>query len=244
MPKLLLFYLVIFLSNIIQCITGFAGTVLAMPFSLMLVGYATAKPILNVLGIAASIGVLLNNYRYVDKSEFFKIVVVMSIGIGGGMFISPHITANPDWIEKILGAVVIFFAAYNAFIFFKKKNKEPNKVLSFLLLAGAGLIHGLFVCGGPLLVTYASSKIKDTRKFRATISAVWVVLNSIILFVDIKDGYFTPRIIPNLTVCMVLLFLALIVGEKLAKKLSKNAFMILSYVLMFDSGISLLVDFS
>ena len=243
MPKLLLFYLVVFLSNIVQCITGFAGTVLAMPFSLMLVGYATAKPILNILGIAASIGVVLGHYKDIDKSEFFKIVVVMSIGIVGGMFISPHITANPDWIEKILGAVVIVFALYNAYLFFKKKEREPNKVLSYILLIGAGLIHGLFVCGGPLLVTYASTKIKDTRQFRATISAVWIVLNSIIMVIDIKDGYLTPQIIPNLTVCMVLLFVALIVGEKLARKLSKNAFMILSYILMFDSGISLLVDF-
>ena len=242
MGKLLLFYLVIFLSNIIQCITGFAGTVLAMPFSIMLVGYATAKPILNVLGLAASIGVLASHYKDVDKREFFKIIVVMGVGIGGGMFISPHITANPDWIHKILGAVVVFFAIYNAILFFKKKDKAPNKVLSVLLLVGAGLIHGLFVCGGPLLVTYASGKIKDTRRFRATLSAVWVVLNTIILFADIKDGYFNPQIIPNLTICMALLIVALAVGEKLAKKMSKNVFMIISYFLMFDSGISLFID--
>ena len=166
----------------------------------------------------------------------------MGVGIGGGMFISPHITANPDWIHKILGAVVVFFAIYNAILFFKKKDKAPNKVLSVLLLVGAGLIHGLFVCGGPLLVTYASGKIKDTRRFRATLSAVWVVLNTIILFADIKDGYFNPQIIPNLTICMALLIVALAVGEKLAKKMSKNVFMIISYFLMFDSGISLFID--
>lgn len=242
MEKLLLFYLVIFLSNIIQCITGFAGTVLAMPFSLMLVGYATAKPILNVLGLAASIGVLAAHYKDVEKKEFFKIIVIMSIGIGGGMFISPYITANPDWIHKIMGSVVIVFAVYNAVMFFMKKEAHLHKILSFILLVGAGLIHGLFVCGGPLLVTYASAKIKDTKRFRATLSAVWIVLNSIILFADIKDGYFTPKIIPNLTICMALLILALAVGEKLAKKMSKNVFLVLSYFLMFDSGVSLFID--
>ena len=123
-----------------------------------------------------------------------------------------------------------------------------SKIWKFLLvgalntLVGAGLIHGLFVCGGPLLVTYASAKIKDTKRFRATLSAVWIVLNSIILFADIKDGYFTPKIIPNLTICMALLILALAVGEKLAKKMSKNVFLVLSYFLMFDSGVSLFID--
>ena len=33
-----LFFVVIFFANIIQAITGFAGTTLAMPFSIILVG--------------------------------------------------------------------------------------------------------------------------------------------------------------------------------------------------------------
>ena len=37
--KDILFYVVVFLTNIVQCITGFAGTVLAMPFSILLVDY-------------------------------------------------------------------------------------------------------------------------------------------------------------------------------------------------------------
>ena len=44
-----LFYIIIFLTNVIQGITGFAGTILAMSPSLILVGYDVAKPILNVL---------------------------------------------------------------------------------------------------------------------------------------------------------------------------------------------------
>ena len=50
MVRNILFFVVVFLTNIIQCVTGFAGTVLAMPFSVLLVGYDTARPILNALG--------------------------------------------------------------------------------------------------------------------------------------------------------------------------------------------------
>lgn len=57
-----LFYVIIFLANIIQGITGFAGTILAMPFSIHLVGYAVAKPVLNVLGIIAGIYVVAGGY--------------------------------------------------------------------------------------------------------------------------------------------------------------------------------------
>lgn len=242
MLKTLLFFLVVLLSNIIQCITGFAGTVLAMPFSVMLVGFETAKPVLNVLGLAASVGVLIKNYKYVDKNEFLKIVGIMGVGIIAGMVAAPHITANDALVHIILGSIVIVFALYNAILFFAKIDKEPNKYLSVIILIAAGLVHGIFVCGGPLLVTYASAKIKDKEHFRATLSAVWIVLNTVIMFGDIRQGYFTLKLLPTLAVSLLLLVAAMFAGEKIAKKMNKNVFMILSYILMLYSGISLILN--
>ena len=63
------FFLVILLSNIIQGITGFAGTILAMPPSLMLVGYDTAKPVLNVLGRLSGIYVFAGHRKHVCWGE-------------------------------------------------------------------------------------------------------------------------------------------------------------------------------
>lgn len=62
-----LFLLVILLTNIIQAITGFAGGTLAMPISITLVGYEVCKPIINLVGIVASIGVVILNYKNIKK---------------------------------------------------------------------------------------------------------------------------------------------------------------------------------
>lgn len=242
MLKQLLFYLVVFLTNIVQCITGFAGTVLAMPFSVMLVGIATAKPILNILGIAASVGVLIKNYKYVDKKEFLKIVGVMGIGIIGGLFVSGDITKSERLVHILLGLVVIIFAVYNAILFFTKKEKEPNKYVSIIILIASGIIHGIFVCGGPLLVTYAASKMKDKQQFRATLSAVWIVLNSVILISNLHDGMITKQLLPQIAISLVILVGAVIIGEKIAKKMNKELFLILSYALMLISGASLILS--
>ncbi len=59
MLQKILFFIVILISNIVQCITGFAGTVLAMPFSILLVGYDVAKPILNIVAIAVSVIIVI-----------------------------------------------------------------------------------------------------------------------------------------------------------------------------------------
>lgn len=51
-----------------------------------------------------------------------------------------------------------------------------------------GIIHGIFVSGGPLLIGYLTRKVRDKVSFRATISTIWIFLNSLILFDDIRAG--------------------------------------------------------
>ena len=240
MLRFLTFIIVVVLSNVIQCITGFAGTVLAMPFSVMLVGYDVAKPILNMLGVVTSIGVLISDYKAINKKEFFKIIVIMLIGIAGGTFITHHFAMNPSLLYKLLGSVVIFFAIFDAYLFIRKKtDKKLSTPIALILLISAGLVHGMFVCGGPLLVTYASARLKDSKEFRATLSAVWIVLNMIIFFTDIKAGYINGRFFIVFIVLFFFLVLSILIGRLISKKMNQKAFLIMSYVLMYISGISL-----
>ena len=81
-----LFYIIIFLTNVIQGITGIARMVPAKPPSLILVGYDVAKPILNVLGILAGVYVFVTQWKHVDWKQLKKVVIVMAIGIFGGFF--------------------------------------------------------------------------------------------------------------------------------------------------------------
>ena len=243
MLKTALFLLVVFLSNIIQCVTGFAGTVLAMPVSIMLVGYETAKPILNVLGIAASVGVVALNYKSVNKKEFLKITGIMLLGIFADTFITADFSRYAHTLYLILGFLVIAIAVANSIKFFsKKETKDAPEWLSLILLVLSGLVHGIFDCGGPLLVTYASAKLKDSHEFRSTLSAVWIVLNSVILFSDVRAGYFVGQTLSLTFVCLAVLVFALIFGHIISKKMSRNAFLILTYVLMIISGISLILE--
>lgn len=238
----IVFLIIVFLSNIIQCITGFAGTVLAMPFSVMTVGYDTAKPILNVLGIAASAYIVIKDYKYVNKKEFAKIVCVMLAGIAAGFFLNKLVLADGGLLYKILGGIVIAFAAVNAYRFYtKKEDKKSPAVLSAILLVVSGIVHGMFVCGGPLLVTYLGGIIKDKQEFRATVSAVWIVLNSVIMFGDIQQGYFNLDLMILLALSLAVLAAALVIGNLIYNKMSRNVFLQLTYVLMFISGVSLLV---
>ena len=270
------FFLVILLSNIIQGITGFAGTILAMPPSLMLVGYDTAKPVLNVLGLLSGIYVFAGHRKHVCGGELKKIVAVMAAGIVGGIFLKGFFAGRERALYALLGLFVVCLslqglhklwrdwlgtqedaaagaeAAAEAKAAAGAKTAEakaaaegkaagPDKAGLYLLLGLAGIVHGIFVSGGPLLIGYLTKRIQDKVSFRATISTVWVVLNTIILLDDIRSGLWNPELVKIQVASIPFLLAGMAVGSRLYAKMSQRLFMLITYVLLFVSGISLLI---
>lgn len=270
------FFLVILLSNIIQGITGFAGTILAMPPSLMLVGYDTAKPVLNVLGLLSGIYVFAGHRKHVCWGELKKIVAVMAAGIVGGIFLKGYFAGRERALYALLGLFVVCLslqglhklwrdwlgtqedaaagaeAAAEAKAAAGAKTAEakaaaegkaagPDKAGLYLLLGLAGIVHGIFVSGGPLLIGYLTKRIQDKVSFRATISTVWVVLNTIILLDDIRSGLWNPELVKIQAASIPFLLAGMAVGSRLYAKMSQRLFMLITYVLLFVSGISLLL---
>lgn len=238
-----LFLLVIFLANVIQYITGFAGTVLAMPFSILLVGYDTAEPIINILSIVNAIYIIITLHKSINKKELLKMASVMLIGMALGMFFKDSYNGNPSLLYKILGVIVIIFALMNAYSFYfgKEKENKSNRIMDAAILVASGAIHGIFICGGPLLVTYANKKLKDKDEFRSTMFSIWMITNSIVMIDDIRLERLTVESIPLLLISIAVLILAMIVGSLIYKKMSKKAFLNLTYILMIISGISLFI---
>ncbi|MBQ7547273.1 MAG: sulfite exporter TauE/SafE family protein [Clostridia bacterium] len=242
MVRELLFYLVVFLSNVIQSITGFAGTVLAMPFSVLLVGYDVAKPALNALGLLASVYVVVLCRRSIDRRELLKMTGVMLSGMAAGMYIKRFFTGNPSLLYKTLGVIVIVFALMNIVkSLLRREEKKLPVPVSVALLLAAGVVHGMFVCGGPLLVTYANGKLRDKDAFRGTLSAVWILLNGVLFAADLHSGLFTAHTVRLSLISVAVLASALVVGNFVCKKLSRKMFLNLTYILMLLSGISLFI---
>lgn len=230
-----LFYIIIFLTNVIQGITGFAGTILAMPPSLILVGYDVAKPILNVLGILAGVYVFVTQWKHVDWKQLKKVVIVMAIGIFGGFFLKNALAGYDAVLYKFLGIFVIFLAIHGFYSIYgqrQRDTKEKSSWKSMLLLIGAGIVHGMFVSGGPLLIGYLSNEIKEKISFRATISTVWIILNSMILVQDICAGMWNAGLVMTQCISIPFLIAGMAAGSVLVKRMSQEIFMKLTYILL------------
>ena len=182
--KELLFLIVLFVSNVIQAITGFAGTVLAMPPSVYLLGLDHAKVILNAMAWFSGLMIAVTGYRHINWKELIKMSGFMLVGMFAGVQIC-RVVESEDILLTVYGIVIVAVALKNLCI--HSERKFSPVILGIILLL-AGIIHGMFVSGGALLVIYATQVLKDKEEFRATVAPVWVVLNSCLMFTQMRAG--------------------------------------------------------
>ena len=220
----------------VQAIAGFAGKVFVMPVGVHLFGMGFSVSVLNALGFFSCGMLALMNIRSVDWREFGRIIGVMVVFLFVGMWLNSVIPLPV--LMKIFGAVVVAIGL--KFLLRPHQKFMPSWVL-FLVLALAGLIQGMFVSGGPFLVVYAMQRIKDKDAFRSTLSLVWAVLNFLYAALAFSQGHFTGDVWLMIAVCIPLSLMATFLGNRISKRISRDAFMKLTYVMLVAVGVLLVL---
>lgn len=158
--KELLFLLVLFVSNVIQAITGFAGTVLAMPPSVYLLGLDHAKVVLNVMAWLSGLMIAVTGYRHINWKELLKMSAVMLVGMFAGIQIF-RIVKSENILLTIYGIIIVVVALKNLCIHTEKK--LPDLILWIVLIL-AGIIHGMFVSGGAVTCDLCNTGTERKRR--------------------------------------------------------------------------------
>lgn len=236
METLILFGVVVLITHFLEGITGFGCTVIALPFAVLLVGVKTAVPVLTVLSLILSSYILFIDHKKIVWKAYLKVIALVGLGLPFGMMAYSYLPE--DILKKVLGVFMILVAIrglYNS-VGIKEKTKNLGKMVLNTLLFLGGIIHGAFSTGGPFVVIYAAQTLKDKRNFRATLSAVWVTLNSIIALRIFINGGFTKEACTFLLGSLPFLIVGMILGNKAHNKVKDKTFKKIIYIVLFISG--------
>lgn len=232
-----LYILAIFISNIIQSLTGFAGVMLSIPPTILLYGVDTAKAVINIVSWAVCIIVAIKNRQYIDTKNLAKIIILMLLGMGIGIKLYTMIDAQI--LVPFYGAIIVMVALKN--ILMKPYDGELSNYIAIPLLIGAGIIHGMFVSGGSLLVIYLVATFKNKNTFRANVSAVWSILNMVLMITDWKKGLYTSELAYLLILAIIPMAIAMYIGNKIHKNINQKMFNRLTYGLLLAAGTMILI---
>lgn len=232
-----LFAAMLFVAMFIQAITGFGGPLIAMPLGIVLMGVEVAKPVITVCAWSAAMLVAVPAYRYINWKESLKMTAIMFAGVLAGLWFFNNID---------MGRLILLYAIVVFAVGVKKMFFESNKGLSIPLQYGAlgiaGIMQGMFLAGACFIVVYALEKIHDKQEFRASLSVVWALLNTYLLYTYQATEQFTPEVIKLSALCIVPLVIAIILGNKVVKRINQKVFLQMTYGILIISGIILFVS--
>lgn len=124
---------------------------------------------------------------------------------------------------------------------FGKKDREMSGFVLDIILLLAGVIHGMFVSGGPLLIVYAVKRLPEKNQFRATVSMIWVALDIFLIVKQAMAGLMTGFTLSVTLWSVPALIAGVFIGNRLAAKMTQEFFLKLLYILLVISGVSLLI---
>lgn len=235
--KQLLFVLIAVFSAFVQAVAGFGGNTIAMPFGIILVSVQVAKPVLSFMAFLSGIVILFTDFKYINWKELLKMTSVMLVGLIFGLWIFGAIELT---ILLIIYAVIVLLIGVQK-LFFPTEKEAPGYVQA-IALGVAGIMQGLFVSGGSFLAVYSMVKLKDKREFRATVNAVWAVLNFVLIIYFFFTGAITNEVLMVSGICIVPTLLLIWFSAYLAKHIKQQTFMKLIYIILIISGAVLLIS--
>lgn len=234
--RVLIFGVVVLLTHFLEGITGFGCTVLAMPFAILLVGIHVAKPTLTLYGFLLCVYVVIISYKDILWKNYLRILTFVGLGLPVGIYFFNKLPES--LLRKILAIFMITISIRGLYLCYNKhRNTHPmnERILNFILFLG-GCIHGAFTSGGPLVIIYASEKLKDKSTFRATLCLLWVTLNSVLLIQSFTNGSFTPEAAKLALYCLPFLVIGAILGNIFHHKIHNDIFLKIVYLVLILSA--------
>ncbi len=227
--------LFVFGAFTIEAITGFGSIVIALSLGALLLPIPAMLPVLVPLNICMTGYLLARHYRHVHLPTLLKMILpLMAGGTLLGYGLRPWL--GEQLLQLLFGALVIWFAGRELLKVYRGLHSRQHAswwTRSWML--AAGITHGLYASGGPLLVYALSGTTLDKAAFRATLITVWFSLNSLLTLVFALDGSLQPAL-PKIIMTLPALIAGLTLGEFLHHRVNEQRFRLLVYVLLLITG--------
>lgn len=227
--------LFILIAYTIEAITGFGSIVIALSLGALLLPIPDLMHVLVPLNICMSGFLAWRHRQHIHAPTLLKLILpLMLAGTLLGYVLRPWL--GDSLLMLLFGLLVLWFAARELWRLARNHLSAGHPGwLSRGLTLGAGLTHGLFASGGPLLVYALAGTTLDKSQLRATLLTVWFTLNASLTALFLFDGHLLPNL-PRIASLLPLLVIGVLLGEFLHHRLNEQRFRQLVYSLLVVTG--------
>ena len=211
--------LAVFFSSLVQTVTGFGFSLLAVPIMSMAIPTELAVVIAATLSTFTSGGQAWTERHHGDGPTIKRLVLSSLLGMPFGLVIL--IFATSQQLKLGLAAVIIVFLIVNLRGLRLEKASTPVDVAAGLV---AGVLSTSLSTNGPPLVMTLHARHFTPEVFRGTISTVLVAISLVSLTLFAATGQFTTDVAWSLLVAGPALVIGFLIGHRVRRHIDPSRF--------------------
>ena len=237
-PRFLALAAIVTAAFAVEAATGFGATVLAVTLGVHLYPIGDLLAVIVPLGLVLSCTNAWRLRRFADRALLVRrILPLMGVGLAIGLAIFER--ASSDLLQRVYGVFVTGVAASELW---RMRHAAPRRPLAPLAsrgaILGAGVVHGVFSSGGPLLVWALGRTGLEKAAFRATLATLWTVLGTALTVAYAWNGHVGARSLAATGALVPLLGAALVAGDWAHHRLDESRFRLAVYALLVVAGLT------
>lgn len=206
-----------------EAMTGFGSIVIALSLGALVLPLDYLQTILVPLNICMTGVLTWRHWRRIDWPLLARLIMpLMIVGTLIGYALQPILGSVP---AKLAFALLVLWFALRELRRIARGHVGSPKAgwWNRGIILGAGVTHGLFASGGPLLVYGLAGMHLEKARFRATLIFVWFSLNSLLTILFLRQGILQPLAL-HVLAYLPLILLGAILGERLHHRVDDALF--------------------
>jgi hypothetical protein len=242
--------LVCTLAFTIETALGFGATLITVALGSLFLGIEPILHALVPLNLVLSGYLVVRNYTHIDRGFLFRrLLPFMALGLPIGIFVLAELDASI--LKRLFGAFLVGVSYLELWRMVQAASSTSDSQeakqaplgawheRALLILGGA--IHGAFTTGGPMAVYVTSRVIEDKKAYRATLSALWALLNLVVFGWYVASGEVHAETVGLTLALAPSIAIGMIVGEVLHVRVPVATFRKVVFGMLMLAGLMLLI---
>ena len=231
------------LSYLVQTVSGFGAMIVAITAGAFFVPIETLVAIAVPLSLVQNTWIAVRHHDGIQRRLLFvTILPVMGVGMGVGFFVAERLAG--DALRMAFGTLVLVLAIRELVLSFGRSADKPKplgRVATSVTVFSAGILHGIYATGGPLLV-YAVGRLElGKHAFRSTLTSVWLLLNLVLSGMMIANGRITAETGMASAMLIPAIPIGLLLGEWVHHRVNEEVFRRLLFSLLAIAALPLIL---
>lgn len=232
----------IFISYTTETLTGFGSIVIAVSLGALLLPIPEMLPVVVPLNILNSTYLSIKHRKNIHWPTLLHLILpAMTLGTITGHFLKPYV--GNILLKSLFGVLIIWFSLRELLRLFGANpplSTPRARPITWGWMGAAGITHGLYASGGPLLVYALTGQPLNKDRMRATLIFVWLFLNSLLTVLYLVQGTLLPAL-PRTAMYLPMALLGLIVGEALHSRINELQFRKALFSVLALTGVALAI---